>query len=99
MEPQLNAIPAPRPFYSSPSEIYSDESPDVIQRLLSRSESRIAELIELDNMSAHLKLIHLQNIESMITAATRQSNDQTHLTRAQIVLMCCEEVRNRLQLR
>jgi hypothetical protein len=85
-------------FYVSTLKSEGDEGLDVVERLLSRSENRIAELIELDNMSSDLKLIHIQNIESMITAAIRQTNDSANHLRAHDVIEFCQHLRGTLRL-
>ncbi|GGM15283.1 hypothetical protein ACFQDN_07925 [Pseudomonas asuensis] len=99
MEPQVRPAPTLTDYlYASPIKNELDESLNVVERLLTRSENRIAELIELSNMSSDLKLIHIQNIESMITAAIRQTEDSASHMRAHEVIEFCQHLRGTLRL-
>ncbi|MDT3718729.1 hypothetical protein [Pseudomonas oryzihabitans] len=72
-------------------------SPDFIDRLLSRCETRIGEMEDFPDMSPDLRLIHMQNVDLLVRTVTGECRHRDQIRRVQRILAFCAEHANWLQ--
>ena len=73
-------------------------SPDFIERLLSRCETRMGEMEDFADMSPDLRLIHMQNVDLLVRTVVGECRDRDQIRRVQRILSFCEEHAGWLQL-
>jgi len=72
-------------------------SPDFIDRLLSRCETRIGEMEDFPDMSPDLRLIHMQNVDLLVRTVMGECRHREQIRRLQRIQAFCVEHASWLQ--